>query len=115
MATPDAEIVAEIGNDGIQRARSIFDKAKQELSKQLLMNAKSKLEAWHAALSGNVVPLDRTAARVLFDKLRAGDTDFNRKMTLAARHGQAPTDSDVDGLINDWADLQRLDGEDEQK
>jgi hypothetical protein len=115
MAMPDAEIIAEIGTDGIARARALFGKAKQELSKQLLIDAKSQFEAWKAIESRDVTPFDRAAARARFEKIRRGDAAFDRKITLAARNGEAPTDADMDGLSADWADLQRLDGEDEQK
>jgi hypothetical protein len=115
MATPDSEIIGEVGKDGIERARALFAKAKQELSKQLLVKAKSQFETWKAAHPGDVASFDRAATRARFEKIRRGDEDFDRKMTLAARKGEAPTDADMDGLIDDWVDLQRLDGEDEKK
>jgi hypothetical protein len=108
IATPDVEIITEAGQAAIERARIIFGKAKMaktRLDLELRKDSRSKI----------VVPFDRTAARERFDKIRAGDTEFERKMTLAARNGEAPTDADIDGLSDDLADLQRLDGEDEQK
>jgi hypothetical protein len=108
IATPDVEIIAEAGQTAIERARVIFGKAKMAktgLDLKLRKDSQSK----------GVVPFDRATARERFDKIRAGDTEFERKMTLAARNGEAPTDADIDGLSDDLADLQRLDGEDEQK
>lgn len=115
LATPDADIVVEVGKDGIEWARAQLLKAKQELSSRLLIKAKKELEDWKLSESKQPVFFNRSAARSQFDKIRAGDMEFDRKMTMAARNGQAPTDTDVDGLADDWADLQRLDGEDEPK
>jgi hypothetical protein len=44
--------------------------------------------------------------------MRRADSGFNQRITLAARNGKAPTDNDKDGLIEDWADLQKLDEQD---
>ena len=115
IATPDAEIVAEVGTEGIERARALFAKAKQEVSRQQLLRARAELNGWRSTRTIVSTSFDRTAARARFDKIRSGDTHFDRKMTIAARNGEAPTDPDIDGLINDWADLQRLDGKDKPK
>jgi hypothetical protein len=111
IETPDADIIAEVGEDGIARARTLFAEAKQEVSRQHLLRAKAESGAWKSAQS-KFISFDRTVARSRFDKIKAGDPDFDRKMTIAARNGEAPTDRDVDGLIDDWGDLQRLDGKD---
>jgi hypothetical protein len=108
IATPDAEIIAEAGQAAIEQARVIFGKAK-------MAKTKSDLERRNNSYSKDVVPFDRVAARKQFAKIRTGDAEFERKMTLAARNGEAPTDADIDGLSDDLADLQRLDGEDEKK
>jgi hypothetical protein len=115
ITTPDAEIVAEVGKEGIERARALFAKAKQEILRQQLLKAKAESNAWKSTRTKDLVSFDRTAARVRFDKIRSGDTEFDRKMTIAARSGEAPTDADIDGVLDDWADLQRLDGKDEPK
>jgi len=112
LAMPDAEIIAEVEREGIERARTILIEVKMNISKQLLNKAKAQHDAWRATQSRNVVSLDRSTARDHFDRIRHGDPEFNQKITLAARNGKAPTDSDIDGLIDDWADLRRLDGQD---
>ena len=112
LATPDADIIAEIDQRDIERARAILLEVKATLSKRLLSKAKAEHEAWSTEHARNTVPFDRAAARVRFEQVRRGDPEFNRKMTLAARNGRAPTDQDVEGLVDDWADLQRLDGKD---
>ncbi len=115
IAMPAEDIVAETDKKDIERARAIFGVAKQELSKRILIEAQTDYEAWKAARSKEVTSLDPAAAKVLFEKLRAGDTEFNHKIMLAARNGEDPSDADVAGLADDYSDLQRLDKEDEQK
>jgi hypothetical protein len=111
LATPEADILAEVDDEGIERARTILIEVKMNLSRQLLTKAKAKHEAWRSTQSRSAIPPDRSATRDRFEKIRRGDPEFNQKVTLAARNGKAPTDADVDGLIDDWADLQGLDGE----
>jgi RNA binding exosome subunit len=108
LTTPDAEIILETGQDEIDRARVLFGKVKME-------KAKAELDAWKEAHSKDVIPFDRATARMKFETIRKGDTQFDRKITIAARNGEAPTDGDIDGLSDDLIDLEKLDGEDEQK
>jgi hypothetical protein len=108
MATPDAEIILETGQEAIDKARAIFGKAKME-------KARADLESWKEARSKDVVPFDRATARKRFETIRKGDTQFDRKLTMAARNGEAPTDGDIDGLSDDLIDLEQLDGKDEEK
>jgi hypothetical protein len=112
LSAPDADILAEIDQQGIARARAIIIEVKVNISKRMLSKAKAEHEAWVAAQSHDPIPFDRRAARTRFEQIRRGDPEFDRKFTVAARNGKAPTDTDVEGLIDDWADLQRLDGKD---
>ena len=73
------------------------------------------MESWKEERSKDVVPFDRATARKQFERIRKGDTEFDRKLTMAARNGDAPTDGDIDGLSDDLIDLQQLGGKDEQK
>src|SRR5260221_685961 len=85
----------EARKEGIERARALFAKAKQEILRQQLLKAKAESNAWKSTRTKDLVSFDRTAARVRFDKIRSGDTEFDRKMTIAARSGEAPTDADI--------------------
>ena len=107
LATPDAEIILETGQEAIDHARAMFGKAKME-------KAKADLESWREAHSKDVVPFDRATARKRFETIRKGDAQFDRKLTMAARNGEAPTDADIDGLSDDLIDLEQLDSKDEQ-
>jgi hypothetical protein len=113
MATPDADIIAEVGQADIDRARAMIVEVKRNQSRQLLTEARRQLDTWRAAQLHSKPALDRKATRDRFENFRSADPAFNQKMTMAARNGTEPTDSDKEGLIEDWADLQRLDEQDE--
>jgi hypothetical protein len=59
MATPDADIVAEVGHASIERARTIILEVKRNLSRRALAEAKAQLEAWRSARSRAGNTLDR--------------------------------------------------------
>jgi hypothetical protein len=112
IATSDADIIAEVDPASIERARILLIEAKTTFSRRTLADAKARLEAWRVAQLRRRPSVDKTAVRDRFEKFRQADSGFDQKMTIAARHGKAPTDNDKEGLIEDWADLQALDDED---
>ena len=111
IASSDADILAEIDVADIEQARTILIEVKRHLSKQSLNTAKTQLGAWRSAQSRTAGPLVLSDARERFDKIQRADPDFNQKMLLAARNGRAPTDNDKEGIVEDLADLQRLEDE----
>ena len=110
LETPDVDIVAEVESADIERARALCVEVKMNVSRQLLIKAKAQHEVWVASRTQDKSSLDRSAARDRFERIRRGDPEFNQKLTLAARNGKSPSDSDIAGMADDWADLQRLDG-----
>jgi hypothetical protein len=112
IATSDADIIAEVDRASIERARILLIEAKTNFARRTLADAKAQLDAWRVARLHGRPSVDETAVRDRFEKFRRADSGFDQKMTIAARHGKAPTDSDKEGLIEDWADLQALDDED---
>jgi hypothetical protein len=114
IATPDDEVVAEIGAAEVGRGRALLAAVKSNIARQLLVKAKAESDAWRSA-QVNKLSTDRTSANEQFDRIRGTDPRFNQKMTLAARNGRAPTERDKQGLIDDWADLQRLEDEDKSE
>ena len=56
--------------------------------------------------------IDRAAARARFEKIRSRDPELASKMMMAARNGEGLSDKDMEGLLEDLAKLERLDGED---
>jgi len=81
--------------------------ARAALARQRLERARAELTAWRAkgnAASGS----EREAARTRFGRLRSGLDDPGAKITMAARKGEGLSDNDLEGLIDDMAELQRL-------
>ncbi len=110
IATSDEEIIAEVGHDEIRRARSLLAAVKANVSRKLLTAARAEYEAWRSTQTSKP-PFDRTATHEEFEGLKNKDAAFDRKMMLAARNGSAPTQRDEEGLVDDLADLKRLEDE----
>jgi hypothetical protein len=91
---------------------SLIARAKTDAAKRRLERAKSELQDWRAG-KGNVVGFDREGARAKFEKIRARDPEL-AKMLMAARNGQGLSDNDMEGMLEDLAKLERLDGEDDE-
>jgi hypothetical protein len=115
IETPDEEILAEVDYVNIQRARTILIEAKTNVSKRLLTNAQAQLQSWRSTPSRSRPLRDPTAARERFNGVRRAEAAFDQKMTMAARNGREPTESDKEGLIEDFEDLQRLEDRDKSE
>jgi translation initiation factor IF-2 len=113
LATPGDQIMAETSMKEIEEVRAALARAEQLAGARILASAKSESEVWRANARRAVPASERTALRVRFDKFRTGDKEFEKKATLAARNGEKPTDRDLDGLADDYAELRRL--EDDEK
>lgn len=109
LEMPDADIVAEVDSADIECARAIFVEVKMNVSRQLLITAKAQHEDWSASRVQSGSSLNRSLARDRFERIRRGDAQLNQKLTLAARNGKSPSETDIVGIADDWADLQRLD------
>lgn len=90
---------------------SLIARANAVSAERRFERAKSELQDWRAG-KGKVVEFDRDATRARFEKMRASDPELASKMLMAARNGQALSDSDIEGMLEDLARLERLDGED---
>jgi hypothetical protein len=112
LSTPDDQIVAEMSKEEIEGVRAALTRAEQEAGARVLASAKSGIETWKANARRAVPASERTAVRARFDKFRTGDKEFEKKATLAARNGEKPTDRDLEGLADDYAELRRLDEDD---
>ncbi len=88
--------------------------AKEKSAKRRFDKAKSEMQDWRTG-KGNVAGFDREAARAKFEKIQARDPELATKMLIAARNGQGLSDSDMEGMLEDLARLERLDGEDGEK
>jgi hypothetical protein len=90
---------------------SLIAGAKAAAAKRRFDKAKSELQDWRAG-KGKVVEFDRETARARFEKIRARDPELASKMLMAARNGQGLSDSDMEGILEDLARLERLESED---
>jgi hypothetical protein len=81
--------------------------ARSMYAKQRLARARSELAAFRVRRRGPT-PAERAAARNRLDKASSGDPDLASKMMMAARKGEGLSESDVDGLVDDIAELRRL-------
>jgi hypothetical protein len=94
---PDA-LIANV-NEAIASAQSLSARVRLE-------RARAELAAWRT--KSGPAPLEREAARTRFERMRSGHFDPDTKMTMAARKGQGLSDSDAEGVVDDLADLDRL-------
>jgi hypothetical protein len=108
LSTSDEEIVSETSREEIEKVRHALARAEENIGRGRLAAAKAGLEAWRRTDRRTLDAAGRAANRDRFDRLRAGDAAFQRKMTLAARNGEAPTDDDLSGLADDYAEVRRL-------
>jgi hypothetical protein len=90
---------------------SLISRVKAVCARHRFDRAKTELKDWRAGKS-NVVGFDRETARARFEKIRARDPELASKMMMAARNGEGLSDSDIEGLLENLAKLEHLDGED---
>jgi hypothetical protein len=108
LSTPDAEIISETSKEETEKVRHALAGAEENVGRGRLAAAKAGLEAWRRNDRRIIDATGRAANRDRFDRQRAGDAAFQRKMTLAARNGESPTDDDLRGLADDYAEVRRL-------
>ena len=117
LGASEAELregMAERGEDPdkcLLRMEQIIAGAKAACGKRRMARAKSELQKWRAG-QPKTLKFDREAARARFEKIRSQDPELASKMLLAARKGEGLSERDMEGLLEDLAKLERLDGED---
>jgi hypothetical protein len=89
----------------IARIDAAIASARGKAARARLEGARGELSAWRAK-GGGTSPLEREAARERFQRLRAGAGDEG--MMMAARKGEGLSESDAEGLVEDLAELERL-------
>jgi hypothetical protein len=116
LGASEAELREELGERGedpdrcLLRMEQIIAGAKAAGGKRRMERAKSELQEWRAG-PAKTLKFDREAARARFEKMRSRDPELASKMLLAARKGEGLSESDMEGLIEDLAKLERLDDE----
>ncbi len=106
----DEELIEEIGDlQEVQRiatdTQSLFENSVIATGKARLAAAKTAVTANQLERSATVVALDPSAARRRIDRALASDPETQRKLTLAARKGEGLSDSDIQGMLEDLAEL----------
>lgn len=100
------EILADDGqavDDGAhQRVSAALERAELALRKRRLVDLRAQIDRERAGKT--VIAFDAERMRI---KLREAANDPDMKMTLAARGGVSDGDEDMDGLLEDMAELER--------
>ncbi len=113
LGASEAELREELTERGddpdkcLLRMEQIMSGAKVASGKRRMERAKSKLQEWRTGQS-KTLAFDREAARARFEKMRSRDPELASKMLLAARKGEGLSESDIEGLIEALAKLERL-------
>ena len=117
LAASEAELREDMKARGedtdkcLERIEEIIADAKAACAKRRFERAKSELKNWRSG-QDKVVDIDRAASRVRFEKMRSRDPELASRMMMAARNGEGLSDRDMEGLLEDIAKLERLEGED---
>jgi len=117
LDTSDDELRSEIIESGgdpdacITSVEQCLDSARSKIGKERLDEARTKLTGWRGK-SGNVTDIERARAQKKLQQVRGGDSDLDSKMMLAARKGEGLAECDLEGLLEDMAELERLERED---
>lgn len=117
LAASEAELREDMKARGedpdkcLARIEEIIAGAKTACAKRRFERAKSELKEWRSG-QDKVVDIDRAAAQIRFEKIRSRDPELASRMMMAARNGEGLSDRDMEGLLEDLAKLERLEGED---
>jgi hypothetical protein len=85
-------------------------RARAECSRQRMATARAEIAAWRdQGVKPNKLALDE--ARNRLQRLRSGDSELDSRMMLAARKGEGLSERDMEGLLEDLAELERLERE----
>lgn len=109
----EAQIRAEITEAGFDPDSCIADvdktiaSAKAECTRKRLTLARTELAAWRKHI-GELDTNSIETARQRLNQLRSGDDELDKRMMMAARKGEGLSDSDLEGLLEDFAALEHL-------
>ena len=109
--------MAEAGEDPdvcIAEVEAAITSAREKCSDRVLESARAAVVAWRAK-SGLVGEAEREGARARLQRLRSGDRELDAKMMMAARKDEGLSERDLEGLIEDMAELERLERADDDE
>ena len=114
LSVSGEELRAEMTAVGIDPDTSVAEMdsaiaaARAKFSRERLKRARAAIDEWRAK-RGPISGVEREAARA---RLQSGDHVLDEKLTMAARKGEGLSERDFDGLLEDLAELERLQSED---
>jgi hypothetical protein len=103
------------GNDPeacVAEVEAAIASARKESWQRRLESARAALAVWRAK-SGRIDETERERARTRLERLRAGDRELDAKLMMAARKGEGLSERDLESLLEDMAELERLEREDD--
>ena len=82
-------------------------RAQAECARSRMETARAELAAWRGqGVKPGKIALEEARARL--QRLRSGDSALDSRMMMAARKGEGLSESDLEGLLDDLAELERL-------
>jgi hypothetical protein len=119
LQASDGELIEEVREDGedaqvvSDRVAAIITAAVAKQGKAALARARNELQAARIRKSaiGSTGILSLNEKRRIVARFAARDAQLRDKLTMAARSGQEPTESDLDSLLQDLRDLGVIDEE----
>jgi hypothetical protein len=80
------------------------------MPRERLETARAELAAWRdQGAKPSKLALDEARSRL--QRLRSGDSELDSRMMLAARKGEGLSEKDLESLLEDLAELERLERE----
>lgn len=119
LAMPEEHLRGEFIEEGrspdeaAAAARATLARAEKDCARRRMEAARAAAAAFRAAGSGRATEADRERHRTRLAGLRAGAPSASGMM-LAARKGEGLSDRDEEGLLEDLADLERLEAEEDR-
>lgn len=117
MEASEQELRQELTAEGsgpdvcVANVDAAIARARAECARQRMETARAELAAWRGH-GGKAGKMSREEARARLQQLRSGDAALNTRMMMAARKGEGLSESDLEGLLDDLAELERLERED---
>ncbi len=99
-------------NDVAIRTKAAINRGIVAANKASLTRAKNQLAEAKGRLAIFTTSRDRAGALERFEKMKAGDTE---PMMMAARKGEGLSEKDIEGVLEDLDDLEKLEKGDDQE
>jgi hypothetical protein len=105
------EELREMGFDpdeAVKQTKAAVDRGILMANKANFARTRSELAHAKARLASSSNLRDRSGAASRFEKIRSGDADLSSRMMMAARKGKGLSEKDIEGILEDLDDLEKL-------